>query len=411
MDRLSLTILSFSRRATVLSGTYKIKLVEALGNHGTRWLFVLYCRSLMKKRILLYFLCLLLALPSSVKSEESLRRGLFVTLIQDPVVLSSREEIARLIDFSKKARIQILFVQIYRANKAWFPSKIGDTENYEAASRNLSEDPFGLLIKQAHQSGIEVHAWLNMLSLSANEKAPLLQKYGTDILTRNLKKKKTLADYKIDNQYFLEPSDPRVREELSNMVAEILRAYPDLDGIQFDYIRYPDRFPSYGYSKMNVERFKKATGLKKIEEKSEIWKNWKRKQVTEFLELLVKKARSIRPKIQISTTGCMSYVRAYQEAFQDWPSWVNQGLIDFVTIMSYAPKFPKFQEEILDAKKRIADLRKLNIGIGAYALTHSPETFSDEFRLCEKAGGGACVVFHYGSLLENPALADSLIQP
>ena len=31
-----------------------------------------------------------------------------------------------LVAFAKKAQVGILFVQIYRANQAWFPSKIGD---------------------------------------------------------------------------------------------------------------------------------------------------------------------------------------------------------------------------------------------------------------------------------------------
>ena len=363
----------------------------------------------MKKSILVYLLCALFVFTSSAKCEPPLRRGLFVTVIQDPPVLSSREEIAKLIDFAKKTHIDTLFVQIYRANKAWFASKVGDSEPYETSLKSISEDPFRLLIKQAHASGIQVHAWLNMLSLSGNANAPILKKYGTDILTRNLKEKKTLEDYKIDNQYFLEPGDLRVREELSNMVEEILLAYPDLDGVQFDYIRYPDRNPAYGYAKMNMERFKKATSLETIDESSKIWKDWKRSQVTGLLELLVQKTRAIRPNIQVSTTGCMSYTRAYHEAFQDWPFWLERGLVDFVTIMSYSKDTSAFEKYISEAKSKTVDFKKINIGVGAYKLTGSPEIFLEEFKLCEESGSRACVIFHYGSLLQNPALASSLI--
>ncbi len=247
-----------------------------------------------------------------------------------------------------------------------------------------------------------------MLSLGANKNAPILKKYGTAILTKNLKDKKTLEDYKIDSQYFLEPGDLRVREELSNMVGEILGTYPDLDGLQFDYIRYPDKNPHYGFTKMNVERFKKTTGIQVVEEESKVWKNWKRAQVTELLRVLINKARTLRPKIQISTTGCMMYVRAHDEAFQDWPSWLKSRLVDFVTIMSYPDEASEFEKYILDAKKRVEDFSKVNIGIGAYKFVYSPEVFPDELRLCEKSGGGACVIFHYGSLRESPALAQSL---
>lgn len=362
----------------------------------------------MRNWIICFALCALI-FPRAVKCEEPLRRGLFVTVIEEPLVLSSREEISKLIDFAKKSRVNMLFVQVYRENKAWFPSEIADSTPYQACRESVSEDPLQLLIKLAHARGIEVHAWFNTLSLGINKDSVFLKKYGAGILTRNLKEKNTLEDYKIDSQYFLEPGDLRIREELRGIVREILRAYPELDGIQFDYIRYPDKNPAYGYTEMNTRRFKEASGLKSIEEDSQVWKNWKRAQVTEALECFVKEARSLRPDIQVSTTGCMPYVRAYYEAFQDWPSWLEGKLVDFVTIMDYSPDPAEFESWVLDIKNRVGDFKKLNIGIGAYKLVNSPAKFKQEFCFGERAGAGACIIFHYGSLLKNPELADLLI--
>jgi uncharacterized lipoprotein YddW (UPF0748 family) len=369
----------------------------------------------MKKRILIFALCLSFTFPAFVKCEDvtprasSTPRGLFVSLIQNPPTLSSREAIMALVDFAKKARIKVLFVQIYRANQAWFPSKVGDSAPYAAALKTLGEDPFALLIREAHGAGIEVHAWLNMLSLSANEGAPLLKKYGPDILTRNLEEKKTLADYKIDSQYFLEPGDTRVRKELIALVEEIVRTYAHLDGVQFDYIRYPDSHPRYGYTPINMDRFKKATGLKKIKEGSRAWNDWKRAQVTEFLKLLIQKARAIRPDIHVSATGCMPYERALYEAFQDWPSWIHSGLVDFVTVMNYSPDPAEYERWNGVAKDKVPDRTRLYSGVGAYKLVHSPEIFEKEYRSCEESGIGLCAVFHYGSLLENPMLEKPLL--
>jgi uncharacterized lipoprotein YddW (UPF0748 family) len=247
-----------------------------------------------------------------------------------------------------------------------------------------------------------------MLTLSNNKNSRILKKYGTDILTRNLKEKKSIEDYKIDNQYFLEPGDPRVRGELAGVIEETLRAHPDLDGIQFDYVRYPDKNPAYGYTAMNIGRFKKATGLKKINESSPAWKDWKRSQVTETLEVFVKKARSLNPGIKVSVTGCLPFQRAYYEAFQDWPFWLKAGLVDFVTIMDYSPDRAEFARWILAVKQMVPDFRKVNIAVGAYKLVGLPEEFKKEFRFSEDSGSGACVIFHYGSLLQNPELSDFL---
>lgn len=360
----------------------------------------------MKKTILVYFLSLLFLFPVSGKTEEtdSIPRGLFVSMIQDPQVLSSREVIEKLIEFSKAAKIHTLFVQIYRAGLSWFPSKVADPTPYEIGLKNLNEDPFLLLIKKAHENKIEVHAWLNMLSLSKNANAPLLKKYGPEILTRNLEEKKSLTDYQIDNQYFLEPGDPRVRKKLLKMVKEILKAYPELDGLLFDYIRYPDVHPQYGYTEINMKRFKKATGLKTIDEESKVWKDWKRKQVTEFLEQLVKKTHKIRPKIQVSATGCAPFSRAYHEAFQDWPSWIERGIVDFVTFMSYSSDPAEYERFVFGAKEVAKNFKKVNVGVPAYKLVKEPAQFAQLYQVCEKAGGRACVVFHYGSVLDSPGI-------
>ncbi len=336
-------------------------------------------------------------------------RGLFVTAFGKPGIYSSSSDIRKLIDFAKRSRVKILFVQIYKANFPWFPSKIGNSSPYKAAVKAVGEDPFALLIKEAHQAGIEVHAWINLLSFGDNKAAPLLNKYGPDILTRNVEKKKTIEDYKIDEQYFLEPGDPRVREELSNLIGEILLVYPALDGLQFDYIRYCDMKPHYGYTAVNVERFKKATGLCEIDDAGKEWKKWKRDQVTELLEQLIQKARTIRPGIQVSTTGCMPYSRALYEAFQDWPMWLNEGIVDFVTVMDYSVDPEEYERWISEIKPRIKDFSKVNIALGSYKPEISLRIFQKEFNACETSGAGACVVFYYSSLLKKPTLSQFMM--
>ncbi len=364
----------------------------------------------MKKYFWLSLFSFWMIAPAVSHAQPEARRGLFVSVIQEPQTLSSREAILELIEFSKKARIDTLFVQIYRANKAWFPSKTGDSGPYQACLESVGEDPFQLLIKEAHAAGIQVHAWLNLLSLSTNTDAPMLKKYGPEILTRKPGEKKTIENYKIDNQYFLEPGDLRVREELSTMIEEILRQYPALDGLQLDYIRYPDSQPFYGYTEMNMARFQQARGQEQaLSENNPAWKDWRRGQVTELVELLAKKARALRPEIRVSTTGCAPYSRAYHEAFQDWASWLDRKLVDFVTMMSYPADVPQFENNISGARDKTRNFEKVNIGIGAYKLLKSPEIFTGQLKSCEKAGGRGCVVFHYGSLLENPALAEPLL--
>lgn len=334
-------------------------------------------------------------------------RALFVSEIEDPPVLSSKEEIIRLVDFAKKADIGILFVQVYRSSRARFPSKIADSGPYRDGLKKNGEDPVAFMIKLAHQEGIQVHAWLNLLSLGTNANSMFLKKYGPDILTRNQEAKNRIQDYQIDDQYFLEPGDPRVRDDLTSIVGEIVATYPDLDGLQMDYIRYPDLHPHYGFGQTNMDRFRKFSGLEKIDENSGSWKSWKRKQVTDLVKAVVAKAKGINPRLQVSTTGCMPYVRAREEAFQDWALWLDTGLVDFVTMMDYADDPDEFKKGIREIKNKVADFGKVKISVPAYKFIRFPRGFKNEFQYCETLGN-TCAVFYYGSLAESQELRNYL---
>ncbi len=331
---------------------------------------------------------------------EPASEGLFVSVLQEPPVLSSRQAILELLQFAKKNHIRILFVQVYRANKAWFFSKHADTTPYFDCLHRVGEDPLAFLIEEAHQEGIQVHAWINLLSLSANENAPILKKYGTAVLTRNQEEKKSIQDFKVDNQYFLEPGDLRVQDTLSQIVGELVRGYPTLDGVQLDYIRYPDVRPDYGYTQANINRFKNTVVSGKVSKENPSWKQWKYDQVTGLVRRLVKKAKSINPQIQVSTTGLMPYYRASLESFQDWRLWLKTGLVDFVTLMTYADDLPEFYSYLKNASEKAPDLKKVYIGLGAYKLRKTPEVFQEQVSVCQEAGARGCVVLDYADLIQ-----------
>jgi len=358
----------------------------------------------------LFFLACAVLCACELYAKPIQKRGLFVSLIQTPPVLTSRADIQRLVDFAHAQHVHVLFVQIYRSGQAWFPSAHADSSPYEKAKKDIGEDPLEILIRAAHARGIEVHAWLNLLTLSANADAPILKKYGIEILTQKPgPEKKTLSDYKIDNQYFLEPGDLRVRDELAQIVEEITRNYSALDGIQLDYIRYPDAKPFYGYTPQNIARFKAAKGEAVLAQESNLaWKDWRRDQVTELVALLRQRALKMNPKLQFSTTGCAPYIRALEEAFQDWPKWQKEGLADFVTVMTYPKTVAEFKKQLEGLKRRGIDFSKLNIAIGAYKLLEQPKIFKNQFKVCEASGARGCVVFHYGNLLEQPKLVSAL---
>jgi uncharacterized lipoprotein YddW (UPF0748 family) len=104
----------------------------------------------------------------------------------------------------------------------------------------------------------------------------------------------------------------------------------------------------------------------------------------------------------------MLHSRAFYEASQDWSGWLQSGLVDFVTLMCYAKDEAAFEKYIEDARKNLPALNKANIAVGAYSQLATPSVFVEQFRKCEEASPRACVVLHYGNLLENQEMATAL---
>ena len=360
----------------------------------------------MKKYLILVFGAIVL-FPAIARCEVE-NRCLLVAQLDDPSVLASRGGISKIIATAKQCRLNTIFIQVYRGNHAWFDSKTTDTKFYKECLKGVGSDPLELLIKQAHTQKIKVYAWLNLLSVGNNPQAMILKKYGTNVLTRNLDNKRTIKDYKIGDQYFLEPGDPTVRRELSQLVGELITTHPEMDGILFDYVRYPDTKPDYGYTAANISRFKSAHPGAKINKDSLEWQNWKREQVDGLLKLLIEKAHAMRPDILVAATGCAPYVRAYYEAFQDWPAWADSGLVDFVLLMSYPANLPDFRKDVREAKGKVKDAKKIFLALPAYKLKKFPKMFYSQLEEAKRSETGGYAVFHYDSLIESPALADTL---
>ena len=117
-------------------------------------------------------------------------------------------------------------------------------------------DPLRELIRQAHASGLRVHAWVNVLSLADNRDAPLIRELGRDAVMVD-QQGRSILDYpkldvpEPDRRYYrmgtpavwLDPAAPGVAPRLAETFAELAPRYPELDGLHLAYIRYPGVLP------------------------------------------------------------------------------------------------------------------------------------------------------------------------
>lgn len=355
-------------------------------------------------------------------------KGLWITCLGDKTVFSGPTAMEKAVSFAQESGFNTLFVQVYRGDKAWFDSENADASPFRQSKSRFGADPLQRLIEQAHAAGLQVHAWINVLTLSQNTEAPLLKKYGEEILTKDQHGRSALKTkpaepldnyYDRENQLFLEPGDPRVKEYIVRIVSELSAKYPALDGIHLDYIRYPAAVPyipgsrfnpvglSYGYGEQNVARFKQATGIdpKRVDwnvRDSLVWDNWKRQQVTDLFRVVATEARAHHPTIRISCAVIPALDRAYHAAGQDWVRWIEEDIVDFIVLMNYAVDSRWVNLASRSALGAVGNREKVAIGLGAHLLGKKPELLREQMRQTLVFGPGGVILFDYDSVAGPP---------
>jgi len=122
--------------------------------------------------------------PAARKNPAEVR-ALWVECEGSNDTLSSKKKIDELIERARAARVNLLYVQLLRHNRAWFNSRLADSSPYRAFLRKEQTDPLLYLLARAHQAGIQVHAWLNVFRIGKDRNAPILRQLGADAVTRD----------------------------------------------------------------------------------------------------------------------------------------------------------------------------------------------------------------------------------
>lgn len=300
------------------------------------------------------------------------------------------EEAERLVTGAKRSNINALIVQVRRRADSFY------TKSFEPPVEDPAYDPkfdaLEYLLKLAHKQGIEVHAWINATPVWSSRIPPqdprhVLHRHG---LSKGRSTWLTLTpegNAFFPLGYFLDPGHPLAAQYLTDVYLNIVRNY-EIDGIHFDYIRYPEtsaRLPrgaTVGYNPTSLERFRRATGFKGVPApNNSMWMAWRRQQITQLVRRIYLEAKAINPRIKVSTaavawgkppSGEKDFLDsvAAQYVFQDWHSWLQEGIIDLAVPMNYAKETNPTTKAWFDGwirwEKQHKHGRQLAIGLGNF---------------------------------------------
>jgi uncharacterized lipoprotein YddW (UPF0748 family) len=363
------------------------------------------------------------------------RRGLWVLAEGSQRVLEQPERVDALLDDARALGATDLFVQVYRGGRAWFDSSRADAAPHRAAKARAGADPLAALIARAHEAGLRVHAWVNVLSLAKNADAPILRALGRDVVHVDRRGRSLLdyPDYEVpppDRAFYrmgtpglyLDPAAPGVTAELVATFAELCARHPELDGLHLDYIRYPDILPfspgsrfgvglDFGYGAPTRARFRAETGLEAPQGESvrnaDAWDAWRREQVDALVREIAAAARAASPRLLLSAAVWTYADRGYQVLGQDWRRWLEDGWLDFAVPMAYTrdDRLLRYQAEAFAGSPQGA---RIWLGLGTWLFAGEPERALRQLEIVARAGAAADALFSWDSIAEAPALRAAL---
>ena len=199
------------------------------------------------------------------------------------------------------------------------------------------------------------------------------------------------------------PSHPENQKlEIAAMV-EVARNY-DVDGIHFDYIRYPDS--DHCFCNGCRDRFTKAVGRPVEHWPQDVlgsgplrqqWLDWRRDNITTVVKAVSEQARAVRPKIKISAAVFRNWAVDRDGVGQDWKLWCEKGYLDFVCPMDYTTSDPQFENWIA-SQKEWAGKVPVYPGIGeASSSSQLPmDRVIGQIQIARRHQTNGFVIFNYG---------------
>ena len=264
--------------------------------------------------------------------------------------------------------------------------------------RSTTYEKFGDQITQcldaAKKYGLEVHVWKVNFNLSGAS-PEFVQKIHRE--NRN----QVSTDGKSHD--WLCPSHPEnFALELESML-EVARKYP-VDGLHFDYIRYPGRDKCYcdgcrgrfeTETNQQVEHWPRDCYSGALREQ---YAQWRCDRITRLVKAVHEGAKKIRPGLKISAAVFSAYPNCRETVAQDWPQWIKAGYLDFVCPMDYTQSDLNFIGLVRNQRKLIEGRIPIYPGIGQFRLSddrtvgqihHARALGADGFTIFDLSRGSA----------------------
>lgn len=335
--------------------------------------------------------------------------------------ITSPALIDKVISDAKSHHFNALFIQVRGRGDAYYTSSL-EPRAEELSNQPLDFDPLRQVIEKAHANGIQVHAWLDTCYVWGSSKRPLDPHHVLNA-HRDWFSTDANGNFRTTNGpecegAFLSPANLNARKHIHDVFVDVATRY-DVDGIHFDYVRYPN--VGYDYSYASLTRFKsemddalsndqryilrKQLGrdrLAYVHTFPRQFQDFRRRQVTEMVRDISKDIKQVKPWVLMSAAVFADAEDAYISRGQDWKTWLRQGYLDAVVPMAYSTSTAKVAAQISDAVQCARGSKRYVLaGIGSWRIPAASSI--QKINAARAAGAAGIVLFSYGGITKDGA--------
>lgn len=274
---------------------------------------------------------------------------------------------------------------------AYYPSQLLPTAR-EVAERG---DQIALCLAACRKYGVQVHVW--KVNWNLGHTVP------KDFVEKLRQAGRLQADSKGKEEPWLCPSHPDNQKLEIESMLEVARNYA-VDGIHFDYIRYPDN--DHCFCAGCRERFEKALGKTLSQWPRDVlgngperqtWLEWRRGNITAVVKAVSEQARKIRPGITISAAVFPRWSTDRDGVAQDWKLWCERGYVDFVCPMDYTPHNAGFENLVAQQVQWAGRVPCYpGLGVSASSSRFGADKAIEQILITRRHKTGGFTIFNYG---------------
>ncbi len=343
--------------------------------------------------------------------------------------LGSVTKIQALVEEAYESGFNTLLVQVRGRGDALY---VSDREpRAELLAGSPPFDPLSTVIIEARARGMKTHAWVNTHIVWGPVTRPLSPQHLVNAnpdwlavprdLGRELHERDPSSPYYLQRLtefaantpsvegLFTSPSHPAVQERVVAIWMDLASNY-DLDGIHFDYIRYPS--PQFDYSRGALNRFRgwvrprvSSRRYAELDAASwddpyaiadglpDLWNRFRRDQISVLVRRVYRAVKQIRPDLVVSAAVLPDHNYASKYRFQAWWTWLADGFLDVAVPMAYTDNRKRFSVLVEDASMSIGTAKRVWIGVGAYK--NSVKDTLWQIRHARSQGFGGVALFSY----------------